>query len=204
MTDILDQIDSTLAEVSSCACGCGKSISEKGPSADFSDELCQARWAASVVGARPEFVMVREPSLTLADMEAASAAVRARRAPPVVAASTPSTVTWIDTFADSRAPTMRELDMGYQISATVETHHEDGWTIVDETHVFQAMQPDRDAPPVDAALEPQPTGDEIADFAEATLGVEVEPWQRQMLHQLTEASRLDVRPWWRRMLGDQR
>lgn len=132
MTDILDQIDSTLAEVSSCACGCGKSISEKGPSGDFSNEFCQARWMARRVGTRPELV-----------------------APPHANAAVTE-------------------DLG-----TV-------------------------SPPVDAALEHQLTGDEIADFAEATLGVEVEPWQRQMLHQLAEAPRLDVRPWWRRMFGDQR
>ena len=136
MGDILNQIDAVLADVTSCQCGCGQAISERGPSPWFVNEAHQANWdwrqvkaksgieeesapveavvaaplsplMAAAVAAQPRcqtcgiwlladedcdrcdehaaiqgalgtLAAVPSPSFTLADMEAASAAVRAR------------------------------------------------------------------------------------------------------------------------------
>lgn len=44
MTDILNQIDAVLADVTSCLCGCGAALSQRGPSPWFLNEAHQARW----------------------------------------------------------------------------------------------------------------------------------------------------------------
>lgn len=82
MTDILNQIDATLADVLSCACGCGKSISEKGPSGDFYNEDCQARWMRRRMGAYvtppPPAGNSPAPLLTLDDVAVARFELRER------------------------------------------------------------------------------------------------------------------------------
>jgi hypothetical protein len=50
--DILDAIDSTLADVSLCFCGCKKALRATSPSPWFASEECQARWGARQLRAK--------------------------------------------------------------------------------------------------------------------------------------------------------
>jgi hypothetical protein len=229
MTDILDQIDGVIAEVTACACGCGKSISDKGPSGDFYGEMCQARWMARMVGARAECPwpscpacgrrmdvvgrycepcaialsgpvtgdfgpvhppVAARPSFTLADMEAASAAVRARRDPA------PFTQAEINDWNRHQMLSL-ECGMHNPLCSGCDGGAIDGFSCL---HVCHPLATDprrqlaaetharRDAPPVDAALEPHDCP------VERVLGVRCPVCEPQP----------DDRPWWRRMLGGTR
>lgn len=107
---------------------------------------------------------------TLAEMNAASAAVRARM--PWICPRCRTEFSW-------DLPGLRRL------------------------HEANGCEPAEVAPPVDAALQPGPTGDEVADFVEEALGVEVEPWQRALLaaNPSLGVPPDPTLPWWRRMLG---
>lgn len=81
MTDILNQIDAVLADVTSCQCGCGQAISERGPSPWFVNENHQARWDSRQVkgGIEEESVPAGPaPLLTLADVAVAGFEMRHR------------------------------------------------------------------------------------------------------------------------------
>jgi hypothetical protein len=81
MTDILNQIDGVLADVTACLCGCGVPISERGPSPWFLDETHQARWDRRQVktGIEEESASVGPaPLLTLDDVAVAGFEMRHR------------------------------------------------------------------------------------------------------------------------------
>lgn len=83
MTDILNQIDAVLADVTSCQCGCGMPITAHGPSPWFANENCQANWMRLpyVLKSRSEEESVAPepaPLLTLDDVASSTFVIRRR------------------------------------------------------------------------------------------------------------------------------
>lgn len=243
--DILNKIDDVLADVTTCLCGCGQALNDRGPSPWFISDSHQERWylrrAKSKSGIEEESVDAgaacscpRDPDddvdpgdplstcpvhgwsvsvlaassstsvgtsrildethrFTLADMEAASAAVRARRpadeysirpagTPPIRPAEpVPDDVevltlrlegyvgadVWAAANPSLGLPVTFAVDVSADGSGAVAVRDTDG-------HVHLTVV----SHPVDAALEPSSDVDDIATSQD--------------------------RPWWRRMLGGTR
>jgi hypothetical protein len=108
--DILDQIDTALADVSLCFCGCKKTLTAGSPSPWFASEECQARWGARQLRAKSSIEKGLEqveaaPPVLWVDAGTASWAPFVEMAAGPSAGADPATVDLRRRVQDGTAPT---------------------------------------------------------------------------------------------------
>lgn len=209
MTDILNQIDAVLADVTACQCGCGTPLSPRGPSPWFVDENHQARWDRRQARAKSGIEEESDEAEVFPDPLGAPVATG-------------------DSSPEGRRQFVADVaafhaSMRMPITEDLGPVRRPTFTLADMEEASAAVRARRDAPPVDAALEPNPDNPNQLRYWVSTervqelwdeLGmdepvVEINPDPLLHAHEVGGPYKdcpdcvqpAAPAPWWRRMLG---